>query len=166
MQDLDHGLPGTYGPDKPWDKHKGLLPFHNYSKFSKFGKCNTFKLLSSKKTFSRAFPLLPNCFSWRPLKGTSSRNQSVLIEPLLLLWPKVLLFRGLQSNYKEIFIIFDFFGMLNLVQCNLSIICTICLHNRPYLCESSGMHLHLLMLMFPVFLTMISSWQLFINTFE
>lgn len=65
MQDIDYGLPGTYGPNKLWDKHKIIVQrsnqafltwsFHNHSKlFPKLG----YELMGSRKTFLTAIFLL------------------------------------------------------------------------------------------------------------
>lgn len=79
------------------------------------------------------------------------------LSPCCCYGKKVLDFRDLQSNCKEIPITFEFWGeFLSLVQCNSSAMCSMCLHNRPHLCENPGTHLHVLRLMFPVLLTMIS----------
>lgn len=66
MQDIDGGLPEMYGPNKSWDKHRDYyvketarISWHYYSiivpGFSKLDRYNTFKFLSSSKTFPSAF---------------------------------------------------------------------------------------------------------------
>lgn len=120
MQDIDGGLPGAYGPNKPGDKHKeaARLPWYYYSiiipGFPKLDGYNTSKFLSSRKTFPSVFfsPLLflqnfeGNIFK---AKGISIPQSTSVYGDLAVGVAQTLLLRGLQSSCQEIFITSEIF---------------------------------------------------------
>lgn len=135
MQRIDYGLPGTYGPNKLWNKHKIIVQgsnqafltwsFHNHSSFPKLG----YKLMGFKKTFPTAIFLLTPfpadlCKEHPQGERSSPRTQCLLSRwcsaTVCFLEAYHLVIEKCSSHLR-------FSGLLGLVQHSVPVICSMCL---------------------------------------